>query len=44
MSMFDTVGQAELGMHKANTYDYIVKLVRQYGQYPIQIGEYEEQT
>jgi len=26
------------------TYDYIVKLVRQYGQYPIQLGEYEERT
>ncbi|MCX6906042.1 MAG: hypothetical protein NTW03_21695 [Verrucomicrobia bacterium] len=25
-----------------HTYDYIVKLVRQYGQYPIQLGEYEE--
>ena len=25
-----------------HTYDYIVKLVRQYGRYPIQLGEYEE--
>jgi uroporphyrinogen decarboxylase len=25
-----------------HTYDYIVKLVREYGTYPIQVGEYEE--
>jgi uroporphyrinogen decarboxylase len=24
------------------TYDYIVKLVREYGKYPLQLGEYEE--
>ena len=24
------------------TYDYIVKLVREYGKYPIQLGEFEE--
>jgi len=24
------------------TYDYIIQLVRQYGQYPIQLGEFEE--
>jgi uroporphyrinogen-III decarboxylase len=24
------------------TYDYIVKLVRQYGRYPLQLGEFEE--
>jgi uroporphyrinogen decarboxylase len=23
------------------TYDYIVKLVRQYGKYPLQLGEYD---
>ena len=23
------------------TYDYIVKLVREYGKYPLQLGEYE---
>ena len=22
-------------------YDYVVKLVRQYGQYPLQLGEYD---
>jgi hypothetical protein len=26
-----------------HTYDYIVKLVRQYGGYPLQLGEFEEQ-
>ncbi len=25
-----------------NTYDYIIQLVRQYGQYPLQLGEFEE--
>jgi hypothetical protein len=24
------------------TYDYIVQLVRQYGQYPINLGEFDE--
>jgi len=24
------------------TYDYIVKLVREYGRYPLQLGEFEE--
>ena len=24
------------------TYDYIVKLVRQYGQYPLNLGEFDE--
>ena len=24
-----------------HTYDYIVKLVREFGKYPIQLGEYE---
>ena len=24
------------------TYDYIVKLVREYGRYPLNLGEYEE--
>ena len=24
------------------TYDYIVKLVRQYGKYPLQLGEFDE--
>jgi uroporphyrinogen decarboxylase len=27
-----------------HTYDYIVKLVRQYGRYPIQLGEFEERV
>ena len=27
-----------------HTYDYIVKLVREYGTYPIQLGEFEEQV
>jgi hypothetical protein len=26
-----------------HTYDYIIKLVREYGNYPIQLGEFEEQ-
>ena len=26
------------------TYDYIVKLVREYGQYPLQLGEFDETT
>ena len=26
-----------------NTYDYIVKLVREHGNYPIQLGEFEQQ-
>ena len=25
-----------------HTYDYIVKLVREYGQYPLDLGEYDE--
>jgi hypothetical protein len=24
------------------TYDYIVKLVREYGRYPLQLGEFDE--
>ena len=27
-----------------HTYDYIVKLVREHGKYPIQLGEFEEST
>jgi len=27
-----------------HTYDYIVKLVREFGKYPIQLGEFEEQV
>lgn len=26
------------------TYDSIVKLVRQYGRYPLQLGEFDEQV
>jgi hypothetical protein len=25
-----------------HTYDYIVKLVREYGEYPIRLGEFDE--
>ena len=25
-----------------HTYDYIVKLVREYGQYPLELGEFDE--
>jgi hypothetical protein len=25
-----------------HTYDYIVKLVREFGQYPLQLGEFDE--
>lgn len=27
-----------------HTYDYIVKLVREYGKYPLQLGEYDEEV
>lgn len=29
------------GITKCDTYDFIVELVREYGQYPLDLGEYD---